>query len=152
MRQNHVVSYVQARFTKTGYKCLAEPRITVSRSFRKSDLVVWKEEEASVLYVTIMRDYQHPDTYYKQKVEYYDMPEIRKWAGETTSYRFIHFAVVHNWRGIMSPMSAGFLSRHRFKYSDYKMMSLPVPFNQHERSEKKYYSKIFHDLSQKLYI
>ena len=60
------------------------------------------------------------------KVEYYDIPEIRKWAGETTGCRFIHFAVVHNWRGIMSPMSAGFLSRHRFKYSDYKIMSLPV--------------------------
>ena len=82
----------------------------MSWSFRKSDLVVSKEEEASVLYVTIMRDDQHPDTYYMQKVEYYDMPEIRKWAGETTSYRFIHFAVVHNRRGIRSPMSAGFLS------------------------------------------
>ena len=60
------------------------------------------------------------------KVEYYDIPEIRKWAGETTGCRFIHFAVVHNWRIIMSPMSAGFLSRHRFKYSDYKIMTFPL--------------------------
>ena len=66
VRQNHLVSYVQARYTKTGYKCLAEPRIAVIRSFRKSNIVVWMEGEASVLDVTIMRNDQHPDTYYKQ--------------------------------------------------------------------------------------
>ena len=60
-----------------------------------------------------MRDDQHPDTCYKQKLEYYDMSEIRKWVGETTGCRFIHFAVERY-----------FLSRHRFKYSDYKIISL----------------------------
>ena len=62
-----MVSYLQACYTKMGYKCLAEPRIAVSRSFRKSNIVVWMEGEASVLDVTIMRNDQHPDTYYKQK-------------------------------------------------------------------------------------
>ena len=67
MRQNHVVSYMQARYTKTSYKCLPEPRIAVIRSFRKSNIVVWMDGEVSVLDVTIMRNDQHPDTYYKQK-------------------------------------------------------------------------------------
>ena len=108
-----MASYVQARYTKIGYTYLMEPWIPVSQSFRKPYLVVWNEEEASVLDVTIMRDDQHPDTCYKQKLEYYDMSEIRKWVGETTGCRFIHFAVERY-----------FLSRHRFKYSDYKIISL----------------------------
>ena len=62
-----MVSYVQARYSKTGYKCLAEPRIAVIRSFRKSNIVVWMGGEDSVLDVTIMRNDQYPDTYYKQK-------------------------------------------------------------------------------------
>ena len=70
----------------------------MSQSFRKSNLVVWNKGEVSVLDVTIMRDDQHADTDYKQKVEYHDMAEIRKWAGETTGCRFIHFVVVHNLR------------------------------------------------------
>ena len=46
-----------------------------------------------MLDVTIMRNDQHLDTCYKQKLEYYDMSEITKWVGETTGCRFIHFAV-----------------------------------------------------------
>ena len=74
-----------------------------------------------MLNVAIMRDDQHPDTYYKQEVENYDMPEIRKRVGETTGCRLGRSRP--QLERYNEPNARRYLSRHRFKYSDYKIMS-----------------------------
>lgn len=110
-RHDRVVQFVSAAAERAGYKVLVEPRI-VGRTLgvRKPDLVLWNERKAYVADVTVTSDQVGGVKAHRDKVAYYDQPEIREWVEKYTGRSDISFsAVAANWRGVLSPLSADFL-------------------------------------------
>ena len=90
---------------------MVEPRI-VGRTLgvRKPDLVLWNESKAYVADVTITSHQVGGAKAHRDKVAYYDQPEIREWVQNITGLTDISFsAVAANWLGVLSPLSADFL-------------------------------------------
>ncbi|CAB4002520.1 Hypothetical predicted protein, partial [Paramuricea clavata] len=110
-RHDRVVQFVSAAAELAGYKVLVEPRI-VGRTLgvRKLDLVLWNESRAYVADVTVTSDQVGGVKAHRDKVAYYDQPEIREWVERFTGLSDISFsAVAANWRGVVSHLSADFL-------------------------------------------
>ena len=110
-RHDRVVRFVSAAAERAGYKVMVEPRI-VGRTLgvQKPDLVLWNESKAYVADVTITSDQVGGVKAHRDKVAYYDQPEIREWVQNITGLTDISFsAVAANWRGVLSPLSADFL-------------------------------------------
>ena len=110
-RHDRVVRFVSAAAEQAGYKVMVEPRI-VGRTLgvRKPDLVLWNESKAYVADVTITYDQVGGAKAHRNKVAYYDQPEIREWVQNITGLTDISFsAVATNWRGVLSPLSADLL-------------------------------------------
>ncbi|CAB4032200.1 reverse transcriptase [Paramuricea clavata] len=94
-----------------GYKVLVEPRIVGhTLGVRKPDLVLWNESRAYVADVTVTSDQVGGVKAHRDKVAYYDQPEIQEWVERFTGLSNISFSTVAaNWRGVLSPLSANFL-------------------------------------------
>ena len=77
-RHDRVVKFVSAAAERAGFKVVVEPRI-VDRTLgvRKPDLVLWNQEKAYVADVSITSDQVGGDKAHRDKVAYYDQPEIR---------------------------------------------------------------------------
>ena len=110
-RHDRVVRFVSAAAERAGYKVMVEPRI-VGRTLgvRKPDLVLWNESKAFVADVTITSDQVGGARAHRDKVAYYDQPEIGEWVQNITGLIDVSFsAVAANWRGVLSALSADFL-------------------------------------------
>ena len=110
-RHDPEVQFVSAAAERAGFKVLVEPRI-VGRTLgvRKPDLVLWNESKAYVADVTITSDQVGGAKAHRDKIAYYDQPEIREWVMLRTGLADVSFsAVAANWRGVLSPLSAEFL-------------------------------------------
>ncbi|CAB4037351.1 reverse transcriptase [Paramuricea clavata] len=110
-RHDRVVKFVSAAAERAGYKVMVEPRI-VGRTLgvRKPDLVLWNDRKAYVADVTVTSDQVGGVKAHRDKVAYYDQPEIREWVSNLTGVADISFsAVAANWRGVLSSLSADFL-------------------------------------------
>ena len=110
-RHDKVVKYVTVAAQKAGYNVMVEPRI-VGRTLgvRKPDLVLWNGSKAYVADVTITSDQVGGVKAHRDKVVYYDQPEIREWVERLTGCSDISFsAVAANWRGVLASPSVDFL-------------------------------------------
>ena len=110
-RQDQVVQFISAAAEWAGYKVMVEPRI-VGRTLdvRKPDLVLWNENKTYVASATITSDQVGGAKAHRDKVAYYDQPEIREWVQNITGLTDVSFsAVAANWRGVLSSLSADFL-------------------------------------------
>ena len=110
-RHDRVVQFVSAAAELAGFKVLVEPRI-VGRTLgvRKPDLVLWNESKAYVADVTITFDQVCGAKAHRDKIAYYDQPEIREWVTLRTGLVDVSFSTVAtNWRGVLLALSAEFL-------------------------------------------
>ena len=74
------------------------------------DLVLWNESKAYVADVTITSEQVGGAKAHRDKIAYYDQPEIREWVTLQTGLMDVSFsAVAANWRGVLLPLSAEFL-------------------------------------------
>ena len=90
---------------------MVEPKI-LGRTLgvRKPDLVLWNESKAYVADVTITYDQVGGAKAHRDKVAYYDQPDIREWVQNITGHTDISFSVVAaNCRGVLWSLSADFL-------------------------------------------
>jgi hypothetical protein len=128
-RHDRAVQFVSCAAERAGYKVLVEPRI-VGRTLgvRKPDLVLWNEKKAYVADVTITSDQVGGVKAHRDKVAYYDQPEIREWVERQTGCSDISFsAVAANWRGVLSPLSADFLkSVLKLRNRDISLLGLRI--------------------------
>ena len=128
-RHDRVVQFVSAAAERAGFSVMVEPRI-VGRTLgvRKPDLVLWDEERAFVADITVTSDQVGGVKAHRDKVAYYDQPEIREWVHQVTGVSNISFsAVAANWRGVLSPLSADFLkSVLKLPNSSLSLLSLRI--------------------------
>ena len=77
---------------------------------RKPDLVLWDRERAFVADITVTSEQVGGVKANRDKVAYYDKPEIREWVHQATGVSNISFsAVAANWWAVLLPLSADFL-------------------------------------------
>ena len=125
-RHDRVVQFVSAAAERAGFKVLFEPRIVGhTLGVRKLDLVLWNESKAYVAVVTITSDRVGRAKAHRDKIAYYDQPEIREWVTLRTGLTDVSFSAVGaNWRGVLSPLSAEFLKSETLSNWDISLLGL----------------------------
>jgi hypothetical protein len=111
------------KFTNKGFEVISEPRVPLSNTFCKPDLIVLKGTRASVLDVQICGETQLNESY-RGKIEKYGNKDSHMAicnylkATHPTVSQVEHEPVIVNLRGIIHPRSAMFLKSKQFKIWD----------------------------------
>ena len=123
-RHNLVAKYVAWKLRYLGFLCREEPIIPIAQTFCKPDLVAWRDGQAYVVDAAITGDGWDPDGAHEEKVRKYDCPEVTRWAKSENREATVYFgSATLNWRGGVSPASAGFLRALGFTNRDFKILS-----------------------------
>ena len=89
---------------------MKEHAIPTTAWIRRPDLIVYKDNNAVVIDVTVVSDNGKLDDSHKRKVEYYNNNEISNWLKNRTNVDFGAYVV--SWRGCQCKFSQLFLSVH----------------------------------------
>ena len=100
------------RARSKGFEVWEEPIIRTSRSIRKPGLVLAKEKVALVLDTIICSDNASLSSVHQQKVDYYNVAEMREWVlTQTRSDEVVFGSVTISWRGAMARETSEALHR-----------------------------------------
>lgn len=127
-RHDRIVKYVMVRLKECGWSVKKEVHIPFKGTYKKPDIVAKKGADVFVTDVTVTADNHHPDEAHDNKVELYDIKEIRdhlkKEAEEGQEPVFKFSAVALSWRGVWSLKSATDLQWAGLKKHDLKIITV----------------------------
>ena len=107
-RHDRILILAAEMWRRKGFCVEMELRIPTSIGLRKPDLLVYKPgQEAWVIDATVVSDkFTDLDIPHRQKMKYYDLPEIIAVAECKAGVAPSFSSITLNWRGIYSPGSA----------------------------------------------
>jgi hypothetical protein len=129
-RHNRIAQAICRFLEGKGFTISEEPAIPTTAGTRRPDLIAYKVGgPAAVLDVTIVADNADLNSEHRKKVSYYNTPEIRDWTARLANCEvsdILFTAAVLNWRGALSVLSAGDMTRLGVKSGQLELLSVRV--------------------------
>ena len=111
-RHDDILRFVAGRCRQNGYTVLEEPRLRFATTFRKPDLVLWRDGQAYILDVQVTSDQFPLVGPHMNKVSKYDHPEIISQVQALSGCADVEVSsVTISWRGCWSVHSSKMLER-----------------------------------------
>lgn len=127
-RHNNLLGFLEGKLLQKGYKVLVEPRVPLGSTYRKPDLVVWKEENnasADIIDVQVVADTFPLSRAHDRKVEKYDIPQIIRGVSTLTGCPSVAVSsATVSWRGCWAAESAETLRRLGISMANLQIMAV----------------------------